>query len=111
MRCWTSHRGVVGAGRSRPAAGDAYPTLASIRQAAEAALDPHALAYLEGGAGAERTLRWNEEAFARHVIRPRVLTGEARVDTTCTVFGTTLSMPILVSPFGLDRLFHPDGHC
>ena len=90
---------------------DGYPTLASIRRAAHAALDPHALAYLEGGAGAERTLRWNEEAFAKFVIRPRMLTGEATVDTTCRVFGATLAMPIFVSPFGLDLLFHPDGHC
>ncbi|MFA5885458.1 MAG: alpha-hydroxy acid oxidase [Acidimicrobiia bacterium] len=88
-----------------------FPTIASIRRAAHARLDEHALAYLEGGAGAERTLRWNEEAFDRWVIRPRVLTGEATVDTRTTLFGVPLSMPILVSPFGLDALFHPDGHC
>jgi 4-hydroxymandelate oxidase len=88
-----------------------YPTLASIRRAAHARLDEHALAYLEGGAGAERTLRWNETAFERWAIRPRALTGEANADTRTTLFGVPLSMPILVSPFGLDALFHPDGHC
>jgi 4-hydroxymandelate oxidase len=89
---------------------DVYPTLASIRRAAHARLDASALAYLEGGAGAERTLRWNEEAFATYVIRPRVCTGEATADTRCALLGTPLAMPILVAPFGLDRIFHPDGH-
>jgi len=92
------------------AAALAHPTVASIRRAAHAMLDAHALAYLEGGAGAERTLRWNEEAFAHYVIRPRVCTGEATVDTSCDLLGTRLAMPIIVAPVGLDRLFHPDGH-
>jgi isopentenyl diphosphate isomerase/L-lactate dehydrogenase-like FMN-dependent dehydrogenase len=87
-----------------------FPTLAAVRRAAHAALDEHALAYLEGGAGAERTLRWNEEAFGKWAIRPRVCTGEATADTTCELFGVPLSMPIVVAPFGLDALFHPDGH-
>jgi len=89
---------------------DRYPTLAAVRRAAHDLLDDHALAYLEGGAGAERTLRWNEEAFARFVIRPTVLTGAATVDTTTSLLGETLATPILVAPFGLDRLFHPEGH-
>ena len=88
-----------------------YPTLAAIRRAAHARLDEHALAYLEGGAGAERTLRWNEEAFGRWVIRPTVLTGDAAPDIRTTLFGHELAMPIIVSPFGLDALFHPEGHC
>lgn len=87
-----------------------YRTIAAMRRAAHEMLDAHALAYLEGGAGAEHTLRWNEEAFTRYVIRPRVCTGEATTDTACALLGVPLSMPIVVAPFGLDRLFHPDGH-
>jgi len=86
------------------------PTLAAYRRAAHARLTPGALAYLEGGAGAERTLRANEAAFDRFVIRPTVLTGAARVDTTTDLLGAPLATPLLVAPFGLDRLFHPDGH-
>lgn len=89
---------------------DTLPTVAAVRRAAHARLDDHALAYLEGGSGAERTLRANEEAFGRYVIRPTVLTGATTADTTCTVLGEPLAIPILVAPFGLDRLFHPDGH-
>ena len=87
-----------------------FPTIAEARRRAHGLLDRHALAYLEGGSGAERTLRWNEEAFGRFVIRPTVCTGEAVPDLTCTLLGTALAMPILVAPFGLDRIFHPDGH-
>lgn len=88
-----------------------FPTLAAIRRAAHATLTPSAINYLEGGAGAERTVRWNEEAFARFLIRPRVCTGQATVDTRTTLFGTELAMPIVVAPFGLDALFHPEGLC
>jgi 4-hydroxymandelate oxidase len=45
------------------------------------------------------------------VIRPRVCTGEAAADTSTTLFGVDLAVPILVSPFGLDALFDPNGWC
>src|SRR5580765_6069028 len=96
-------------GNTRPI--DGHPTLASIRRAAHERLDEHALAYLEGGSGAERTLRWNEEAYGRWVIRPRVCTGDATVNTRAALFGVDLAIPILVMPFGLDALFDPDGWC
>jgi len=40
-----------------------------------------------------------------------VCTGEAGADTRTTLFGVDLAVPILVSPFGLDALFDPDGWC
>jgi 4-hydroxymandelate oxidase len=87
------------------------PTLAAFARAAHERLSVSAAAYLDGGAGAERTLRWNEQAFGRYVVHPRVLSGDATADTACTLLGERLASPILVAPFGLDRLFHPDGHC
>jgi len=93
------------------ASADAFPTVASVRRTALARLDEHAVNYLEGGAGAERTLRANEAAFDRWTFRPRMLTGHATADTSTTLFGVPLASPIVVAPFGLDALFHPDGLC
>jgi 4-hydroxymandelate oxidase len=107
----SAHARSGSAARPQPAGTAAAPaTLAAYRRAAHAHLTPGALAYLEGGAGAERTLLANEAAFDRYVIRPTVLTGAARIDTATELLGTRLATPLLVAPFGLDRLFHPDGH-
>ena len=56
------------------------------------------LAYIAGGAGEERTLRWNREAFSRLRLRPRVLVDVSAVSTETTVLGAPVSMPVLVAP-------------
>lgn len=91
-------------------AADELATLAEVERAARAAVTPSAWAYLEGGAGGEWTLRRNVAAFDRWRFRPRVLRGVVDADTTTTFLGSHLSSPVLVAPFGLDVLFHPEGH-
>jgi isopentenyl diphosphate isomerase/L-lactate dehydrogenase-like FMN-dependent dehydrogenase len=76
---------------------------------AEDALDPGALSYFTGGAGDEWTLRRNEEAFARLVLRPRVLVDVASVTTATELLGESLSMPVLVAPTAMLKVVHPDG--
>jgi isopentenyl diphosphate isomerase/L-lactate dehydrogenase-like FMN-dependent dehydrogenase len=76
---------------------------------AEAALDPGALSYFTGGAGDEWTLRRNEEAFARLVLRPRVLVDVAGVTTATELLGQSVSMPVLVAPTAMLKVAHPDG--
>jgi isopentenyl diphosphate isomerase/L-lactate dehydrogenase-like FMN-dependent dehydrogenase len=76
---------------------------------AEERLDAGAFAYYAGGAGDEWTLRENEAAFRRWVLRPRVLVDVGSVTTETTVLGTEISMPILVAPTAFHRLAHPDG--
>ena len=76
---------------------------------AEKRLDPAPLAYFAGGAGDEWTLRENVAAFARWVLRPRVLVDVSAVTTATTVLGSDVSMPVLVAPTAFQRLAHPDG--
>ena len=76
---------------------------------AAACLPADACGYLLGGAGDERTLRRNREAFERIALRPRILTGTGDPDLAVTVLATSSSMPILVAPVGHQRVFHPDG--
>ena len=68
-----------------------------------------ARAYLFGGAGDEWTLRENERAFRRYVLRPRVLVDVEQVSTETRVLGTDVSMPVLIAPMGFQRILHPDG--
>src|SRR3954453_7046304 len=69
------------------------------------------LGYYQGGAGEERTLRANVEAFARYRLRPRVLVDVCDVSAATTVLGTEISMPVIVAPVALQKMAHPDGEC
>jgi isopentenyl diphosphate isomerase/L-lactate dehydrogenase-like FMN-dependent dehydrogenase len=90
--------------------GDVNPVnVREYEQLAEERLEAGAFGYYAGGAGDEWTLRENEAAFRRWVLRPRVLVDVSSVTTATTVFGTEVSMPILVAPTAFHRLAHPDG--
>jgi 4-hydroxymandelate oxidase len=65
--------------------------------------------FVAGGAGDEWTLGENTRAFGRWVLRPRVLRGVSERDTRTEVLGVSLSMPVIVAPWGYQRLVHPDG--
>ena len=72
-------------------------------------LDPAAHAYFTGGAGDERTLCRNLEAFHDWQLRPRMLVDVSAVTAATTVLGTDVSMPVLLAPLAFQRLAHPDG--
>jgi isopentenyl diphosphate isomerase/L-lactate dehydrogenase-like FMN-dependent dehydrogenase len=83
--------------------------VADYERLAEERLEPGAFGYFAGGAGDERTLRANVEAYGRFWLRPRVLVDVSEVTTATTVLGTHASMPLLVAPTALQRMAHPDG--
>src|SRR5215469_6311824 len=87
-----------------------FVALEEIHAAALRALPRDVAGYLESGAGAERTLRANREAFGRWVIRPRPMSGVTAPDTATEILGIPLSVPVLTAPFGGDGLFGRDGH-
>jgi isopentenyl diphosphate isomerase/L-lactate dehydrogenase-like FMN-dependent dehydrogenase len=72
-------------------------------------VDPKLWCYFEGGAGDEVTLRANVGAFGRWRLRPRMLVDVAGVSAATTVLGTPVAMPVLVAPFAMQRLLHPEG--
>lgn len=84
-------------------------TLDDAERLAEEAISPEAWSYIVGGAGDERTLRWNREAFSRYRLRPRVLVDVTSVTTETTVLGTGVSMPVLVAPMAFHQIAHEEG--
>ena len=72
-------------------------------------MDPAAYDYYAGGANDERTVADNLRAFERWVIRPRMLTGVREVDTSTTLLGLPLTLPVALAPTAFNRLGHPDG--
>jgi isopentenyl diphosphate isomerase/L-lactate dehydrogenase-like FMN-dependent dehydrogenase len=83
--------------------------VADYERLARERLDPGAYGYYAGGAGDERTLRDNVEAYSRWLLRPRALVDVSAPTTETTVLGTPLSMPLLVAPVAFQRIAHPDG--
>lgn len=83
--------------------------VADYERLAAEKLDPGVHGYFAGGAGDERTLRDNVEAFRRWQLRPRVLVDVSEVGAATTVLGMKLSMPLLVAPVAFQKLAHPDG--
>jgi isopentenyl diphosphate isomerase/L-lactate dehydrogenase-like FMN-dependent dehydrogenase len=83
--------------------------VADYERLAEEALEPGAHGYFAGGAGDERTLRDNVEAFRRWRLVPRVLVDVSEVSAATTVLGTDVSMPILVAPVAFQRMANEGG--
>lgn len=86
-----------------------YPNVRLMREAARARLPKPIFDFADGGAEDEVTLRRNEDAFRRWSFLPRPLEGAATRDQSVTLFGQTLSSPVLIGPTGLAGLFWPRG--
>ncbi len=83
--------------------------IADLERLASEGLEAGAHGYFAGGAGDERTLRRNVEAFSNWELRPRVLVDVSNVSTRTSVLDTELELPFLVAPVAFQLLAHPDG--
>jgi L-lactate dehydrogenase (cytochrome) len=57
--------------------------------------------YVDGGAGEEQTLAANRADFRSYRLRQRVLRDVSRVETSTTLCGQPVSMPVALAPVGL----------
>src|SRR5467141_1331529 len=86
-----------------------FTNLAELEDLARAKLERATFDYIAGGADDEVSLRRNREAYGKWALRPRVLVDVSKRDTSTTVLGTNVSMPILVAPTSFHGLVHPKG--
>ncbi|CAM3552710.1 alpha-hydroxy-acid oxidizing protein [Deinococcus frigens] len=77
-----------------------------LEKAVRRKLDAPAYAYLAGGAGTERTMRANLDAFADVKLLPRRLRGSASRDLSVDLFGHSYPAPVLLAPLGVLELAH-----
>jgi isopentenyl diphosphate isomerase/L-lactate dehydrogenase-like FMN-dependent dehydrogenase len=78
-------------------------------EAARERVPPEVWCYFEGGAMDEVTLRANAAAFGRWRFRPRMLVDVSEISLETTLLGTTISMPLGIAPFAMQRLLDDDG--
>ena len=89
--------------------GLAFTNLLELEDLARAKVPRPSFDYIAGGAEDEVSLRRNREAFAKWALRPRVLVDVSKRDTSTSVLGQRVSMPILVAPTAFHGLVHPEG--
>ncbi len=88
---------------------DIPPSFEALEDAALAAMDDAAFGYVAGGAGGERTIQHNRDAFADWRLWPRVLRDFETRNLSVDLFGTTVSVPVLLAPIGVQSIIHEDG--
>jgi isopentenyl diphosphate isomerase/L-lactate dehydrogenase-like FMN-dependent dehydrogenase len=91
-----------------PVAEDAF-TLHDFAHLARARLAPETWDFLEGGAGEERTLRANTEAYYRLWLHPGVLTGVGTPVTATRILGRTWAAPTAIAPMAHHTMAAPEG--
>ena len=80
-----------------------------LRKIARRKLPKPLFNYIDGGADDETNVLGNVHAFDSASLVPEYLVDVAKIDTTTTVLGREISMPLFLAPTGMTRLFHHDG--
>jgi L-lactate dehydrogenase (cytochrome) len=80
-----------------------------FREAARRKLPPFLFHYLDGGAGAEQTLRNNVSDLQAVKLRQRVLRGAEQLDLGVDLFGERYGLPIALAPIGLAGMYARRG--
>eukprot|EP00656_Telonema_subtile_P049451 TRINITY_DN6151_c0_g1_i4.p1 TRINITY_DN6151_c0_g1~~TRINITY_DN6151_c0_g1_i4.p1 ORF type:complete len:720 (+),score=218.50 TRINITY_DN6151_c0_g1_i4:122-2281(+) len=71
----------------------------------------HAWDYYSSGADDELTYNENVNAFQRVWLKPRILVDVAEVDTSSTILGAPVSMPVYLSAVAMCGMGHKEGEC
>jgi L-lactate dehydrogenase (cytochrome) len=83
--------------------------VADLHRAARRRIPRPVFDYVDGGADEEIAVTANVAAFRSWRFLPRVLAGVAAADTSASVLGAALPVPLLLGPVGYTRMLHPDG--
>ena len=74
---------------------------AQLQECAREVLSAEAFGSVVGGAGAERTVQANMQAFERWQIVPRMLRDVSVCDLSTSVLGTAMPAPVMLAPLGV----------
>ena len=85
---------------------EACHSIADLRRVARRRLPAPLFHYIDGGADDEWTMGRNTAAFERWALDARVLVDVSTIDHRVELLGQTLGSPFVLSPTGMNRLFH-----
>ena len=86
-----------------------YETTHEIIRAARGTVSQPVWNYITGAAETETTMRRNRHALDRIAFRPRVLRDVSEIDTSGSLLGHRLRIPVLLAPIGSLQTITPDG--
>ncbi|MBI4527595.1 MAG: alpha-hydroxy-acid oxidizing protein [Deltaproteobacteria bacterium] len=86
-----------------------FVTNQEIIMAARRNLNQDVWDYLSGGSESETTMRRNRLGFDSIAFRPRVLVDVSKIDTSTTVLGHKLRIPVMLAPIGSLQAITPGG--
>ena len=89
-------------------AGEWFESVAEAQRRAQRRLPASVFQAIWAGAERGLTLRDNVEAFGELGFAPHVASSSAERDLSTSVMGLTLSLPVLISPTGVQAV-HPEG--
>ena len=85
------------------------PAIEDLRALARRRAPRAVFGYVDGAAGYEESLNRSRAAYRTVEFHPRVLTDVSSVDTSTSVLGEEVAMPIICAPTGFTRMMHTDG--
>jgi len=88
---------------------DQYQTVHQIVKAARQRLDKFLWDYLIGGTETETTLKRNRIAIDSRALRSKVLNDVSQIDTSGSLLGQSLDIPVLLAPIGRLQEFEEGG--
>ncbi|HEY3151801.1 MAG TPA: alpha-hydroxy acid oxidase [Candidatus Binatia bacterium] len=86
-----------------------FVTNQEIIMAARRNLTQNVWHYVTGGAESETTMRRNRFGLDSLAFRPRVLIDVSKIDTSTTVLGHKLRIPVMLAPIGSLQSITPEG--
>jgi len=84
-------------------------SISDLRALARRRLPRPIFDYIDGGADDEFSLRRNSSAFSDYELIPDVLTDVSKLRSETCIFGERVKSPLMISPTGLNRMFHSDA--
>ena len=86
-----------------------FKTLNEIVQAAKLNLNETYWDYLIGGSDTETSVKRNRLSIDKLALRPKVLNDVIKVDSSGSLLGTQLSLPVMLAPIGSLQVFDAGG--
>ncbi len=80
-----------------------------VRLLAKKRLPAGVFDYIDGAAEDEHAMARNASRFSDRTLVPRVLRDVSQLDTSVTVLGEPVAMPLIIAPTGFPRIAHPEG--
>ena len=96
-------------GRAKGGRWSRITTTEDFRRLARRRTPPAVFDYVDGAAERELSMRGAVAAFEQVIFHPHVLRNVAAVDTSTSVLGRSVALPVVFGPTGFTRMMHAAG--